>query len=70
MRTLYSIVWNHKCYLCTDVYELLAFMDFLKEPELKVSVRPTEDYFPKVEKHNYGTTKSKEFEAPLRWDGV
>lgn len=49
MRILYTILWNHKYYGTTDVYEMLEFVSWL-EPSLKVKVGPTDLYLPKIEK--------------------
>lgn len=50
MRTLYYLIFNHKCYVCTDLAEMTAFATFMKM-EAEIKFKPNEHYYiPKIER--------------------
>lgn len=49
MRTLYYLVFNHKCYVCTDLAEMESFAKFM-ELEGQIKFHRMEVYIPKIER--------------------
>lgn len=50
MRTLYFLVFNHKCYVTTSLAEIQGFATFMGlEGQIQTRAE-TEYYYPKIEK--------------------